>query len=69
MATEVIKLILGMGQSLAGRLLSYEAVTMHFDEVSVQRDPSCPLCGERPSIRDLSIHTESAPQVCALPNT
>jgi adenylyltransferase/sulfurtransferase len=55
-ATEVIKEILGIGESLAGRLLIYEAQATRFSEVKVGWDPANPLTGEQPTIRDLSIH-------------
>lgn len=51
-ATEVIKLILGTGNSLMGRLMLYDALEMRFREVKVSRDPECALCGENPSITD-----------------
>ena len=59
-ATEVVKLILGKGEPLVGRLLTYDALGMRFREVRLRRDPKCPLCGEAPTIRDLSIHGETA---------
>ncbi|MBI5058767.1 molybdopterin-synthase adenylyltransferase MoeB [candidate division KSB1 bacterium] len=62
-ATEVIKLILGVGQSLAGRLLRFDALGMKFREFVLQRDPACPLCGDRPSIHDLIDYHE----FCGLP--
>lgn len=46
-ATEAIKLILGIGETLAGRLLMIDALTMHFHTVSISRDPACPACGTR----------------------
>ncbi|MFP5388868.1 MAG: molybdopterin-synthase adenylyltransferase MoeB [Thermoleophilia bacterium] len=46
-ANEVIKLILGKGESLIGRLLLYEALGTHFTELKVRRDPDCPICGEQ----------------------
>jgi hypothetical protein len=55
-ATEAIKLLLGVGEPLIGRLLTYDALGMRFREVKLRRDPKCPLCGEHPSITDLSIH-------------
>ena len=58
-ATEAIKLLIGIGESLIGRLLTYDALTMRFREVKLRRDPKCPLCGEHPSITDLSIHRSS----------
>jgi len=64
-ATEVVKLILGKGEPLIGRLLTYDALGMRFREVRLRRDPQCPLCGEQPTIRDLSIHAATA-EACAL---
>jgi sulfur-carrier protein adenylyltransferase/sulfurtransferase len=52
-ATEALKLLLGIGRSLAGRLLLYDALALSFREIVLPRDPACPLCGERPSITDL----------------
>jgi sulfur-carrier protein adenylyltransferase/sulfurtransferase len=52
-ATETIKLILGRGRSLAGRLLTFDALEMAFREYRVARDPGCAACGERPTIRDV----------------
>jgi hypothetical protein len=55
-ATEAIKVLLGIGEPLIGRLLTYDALGMRFREVKLRRDPKCPLCGEKPTITDLSIH-------------
>src|ERR1044071_2292677 len=55
-ATEAVKLLLGIGDPLVGRLLTYDALGMRFREVKLRRDPKCPLCGQNPTIRDLSIH-------------
>jgi adenylyltransferase/sulfurtransferase len=52
-ATEVIKLLLGAGETLAGRLLLYDALTMRFRELRVRKDPECPVCGANPTIRAL----------------
>ena len=52
-ATEAIKLILGKGESLLGRLLLYNALDMKFREMRIRRDPACPVCGERPTITKL----------------
>lgn len=52
-ATETVKLILGIGQPLAGRLLLYDALGMRFRELKLRRDPACPVCGDRPTIREL----------------
>lgn len=53
MAVEAIKLILGIGETLAGRLVLYDALKARFRELSVRRDPACPVCGDAPSIREL----------------
>ncbi len=55
-ATETIKVLLGVGESLIGRLLTYDALGMRFREVKLRRDPKCPLCGTNPTITDLSVH-------------
>jgi adenylyltransferase/sulfurtransferase len=49
-ATEAIKLVLGRGQTLRGRLLTYDALEMSFREYRVKRDPRCAVCGDRPTI-------------------
>lgn len=67
-ATETVKLLLGKGDPLIGRLLTYDALGMRFREVRLRRDPKCPLCGEAPVIRDLSSHAHEG-QACALPTT
>jgi len=64
-ATEAVKLLLGKGEPLIGRLLTYDAMGMRFREVRLRRDPKCPLCGESPRIRDLSIHAETS-EACAV---
>ena len=53
-ATEAIKILLGVGEPLVGRLLLYDALAMTFDEVSLGRDPACPLCGDAPTLTELS---------------
>lgn len=52
-ATEVLKLILGVGDSLHGRLLLYDALAMEFRQVRIRKDPKCVLCGETPSVTEL----------------
>ena len=52
-ATEAIKLIIGQGESLVGRLLLYDALKMKFRELKVRKDPSCPVCGDNPTIHEL----------------
>ncbi len=59
-ATEVVKELLGIGDSLSGRLLIYDALSVLFRTVKVPRDKGCPLCGETPSILDLSSHGSTA---------
>ncbi len=63
-ATEAVKLLLGIGDPLIGRLLTYDALGMRFREVKLRRDPKCPLCGTSPTITDLSIHREGAAGAC-----
>jgi adenylyltransferase/sulfurtransferase len=57
-ATEVIKLILGSGETLAGRLLLVDALSMRFREVKVRKNPECPVCGENPTVRELIDYEE-----------
>jgi adenylyltransferase/sulfurtransferase len=52
-ATEAVKLILGKGSPLIGRLLLYDALQMSFQEFKVRRNPRCPLCGDQPTIKQL----------------
>ena len=49
-ATEAIKIILGVGDSLSGRLLLLDALEMRFRELKISRNPDCPVCGESPTI-------------------
>ena len=71
-ATEVLKEILGLGESLAGRLLIYDALSTRFEQVKFAWDRGNPLSGDTPSIRDLSSHKSVASgpadvPVCAVP--
>ena len=52
-ATEVIKLILGIGESLAGRLLLVDALTMKFRTLKLRKNPDCPVCGTHPTVTAL----------------
>lgn len=52
-AMEAIKLLLGKGESLAGRILMFDALRMKFRELRLKRDPSCPVCGDAPTVREL----------------
>ncbi len=63
-ATEVVKLIIGKGSSLVGRLVLYDALDMTFRELKLRRDLECPVCGENPSISELIDYD----QFCGLPS-
>jgi sulfur-carrier protein adenylyltransferase/sulfurtransferase len=52
-ATEAVKLLLGKGSPLVGRLLLYDALEMKFQEFKVRRNPKCPVCGDRPTVTKL----------------
>jgi sulfur-carrier protein adenylyltransferase/sulfurtransferase len=52
-ANEVIKLVLGVGESLVGRLLIFDALSMKFKEMKLRKDPACPICGDNPTITEL----------------
>ncbi len=52
-ATEILKLAIGRGSSLVGRLLLFNALDLKFRELKLRRDPQCPVCGEHPSIKEL----------------
>lgn len=52
-ATETVKIILGMGQTLAGRFLIYDAMKMRFRELTLRKDPDCPVCGTHPTVTAL----------------
>src|SRR5688572_20905954 len=62
-ATESIKLLLGGGKTLAGRLLLYDAWNMRFRELKLRRDPACPVCGDHPTVRELIDYE----QFCGVP--
>jgi len=57
-ANEAIKLALGIGDSLIGRLLLFDALAPSFTEVKLRRDPSCPVCGESPTITEYIDYVE-----------
>lgn len=52
-ALEALKLVLGIGESLVGRLLLFDALRLRIRELTLRKDPGCPLCGPNPTIRDL----------------
>jgi len=65
-ATEVLKLVLGIGEPLMGRLLLWDALDARFRTVRLKRDPGCALCGETATIRDLSGHGGMPAAACAV---
>jgi molybdopterin/thiamine biosynthesis adenylyltransferase/rhodanese-related sulfurtransferase len=52
-ATEILKLALGKGSSLIGRLMLFNALDMKFRELKLRKDPACPICGENPTVKEL----------------
>ena len=62
-AIEAIKLIIGIGDSLIGRLVSFDALQMRFKEFKIRKDPNCPICGEHPTIHELIDYD----QFCGIP--
>jgi adenylyltransferase/sulfurtransferase len=52
-ANEILKLAIGKGTSLVGRLVLFDALEMKFKELKLRRDPACPVCGENPTIKEL----------------
>jgi sulfur-carrier protein adenylyltransferase/sulfurtransferase len=57
-ANEALKLSLGIGDTLAGRLLLFDALAAEFNEVTLRRDPNCPVCGEHPTITEYIDYVE-----------
>jgi len=57
-ATEVLKELLGIGDSLSGALIVCEGLGTTFRKITIKRDPGCPLCGDDTTITDLSVHKE-----------
>lgn len=57
-ATEAVKLIIGNGKPLIGRLLLFNALDMSFRELKIRKDPKCPICGEHPTIKELIDYDE-----------
>ena len=62
-ATEALKLILGIGEILKGELLIYDALKSSFRKIKVPKNPDCPVCGNHPTIRELTDYSEKC---CAL---
>jgi len=63
-ATEVVKLVLGQGSSLVGRMVLYDALEMKFRQLKLRRDAECPVCGDNPSVTELIDYD----QFCGLPS-
>src|SRR5438552_1879324 len=63
-ATETVKLILGIGEPLVGRLLLYDALGMRFRELKLRKNPDCPICGEHRTIHELIDYN----QFCGIPS-
>ena len=63
-ATEVVKLLLGEGKPLVGRILAYDAMEMKFREFKQRRNPECPVCGDHPTVTGLIDYD----QFCGLPS-
>ncbi len=57
-ATETVKIILGIGETLKSRLLLYDALGMRFRELKLRRDPACPVCGDHPTVTKLIDYQE-----------
>ena len=57
-ATEAIKIVLGQGEPLVGRLLTYESLKMQFRTLKLRKDPSCPVCGDEPTITEYIDYNE-----------
>jgi adenylyltransferase/sulfurtransferase len=62
-AIEAIKLIIGIGDSLIGRLVSFDALKLRFREFKIRKDPNCPICGDHPTIHQLIDYD----QFCGIP--
>jgi adenylyltransferase/sulfurtransferase len=57
-ATEAVKLILGIGKPMIGRMMLYDALNMSFDQIKLRKNPNCPVCGEHPTITELIDYEE-----------
>ncbi len=62
-ATETVKLIIGKGETLSGRLVLYDALTMRFRELKLRKNPECPVCGDNPTVTELIDYQE----FCGIP--
>ena len=62
-AIEAIKLVIGIGDPLIGRLVSFDALKLRFKEFKIRKDPTCPICGDHPTIHELIDYD----QFCGIP--
>ena len=62
-AIEAIKMIIGIGDPLIGRLVSFDALKLRFKEFKIRKDPTCPICGDHPTIHELIDYD----QFCGIP--
>ena len=62
-ATEALKLLLGIGEPLTNRLMTFDAQKMEFREIKLRKNPKCPVCGENPTIRELIDYEQ---EVCSI---
>ncbi|MBN4073409.1 adenylyltransferase, partial [Mariprofundus ferrooxydans] len=58
-AVEAIKELLGIGDSLAGKLMVFDALRMEWKKLKLRKDPACPLCGDNPTITELKTYEQS----------
>jgi len=65
-STEILKEIMGIGDSMSGSLMVVDGLATEFRKIKVKADPGCPLCGTNPSIKDLSSHDVAAPSGCSV---
>ena len=68
-ATETIKLITGIGEPLIGRFLLYDALRLRMREITLRRDPECPVCGDHPTIRELTAYDLSCDPMSPISST
>jgi molybdopterin/thiamine biosynthesis adenylyltransferase len=66
-ATECVKWILGLGRSLVGRVVTYDALALRFHEIRLTRDPDCALCGDHPTLKSLADYDWRACESAATP--
>ena len=58
-AVEAVKELLGIGDSLAGKLMVFDALRMEWKKLKLRKDPGCPLCGENPTITELATYEQA----------